>query len=263
MTPLPRSTVLRRLRPYGLHVFLLFYSGALLYADGRFHSHRAQLVLGAVTLAVLAVCVRTAPRERWAEIWVCVPVATLFEVFGSLVWGGYTYRFENIPVYVPPGHALVYVFGITAASLPLVKAHERRVGHVVLALCTAWTVAGLTVLPLVTHRVDASGALIWPLFAWCILRSGRSTLFAGIWVATATLEIAGTWAGDWVWHPVAPWTHLPSGNPPSAIAAGYAVIDGTVLLATPFVLRAIARLLRLGRGPRVQPEPAAASAMEF
>ena len=96
-------------------------------------------------------------------------------------------------------------------SLPLVRAHERRVGHVVLAICTGWTVAGLTVLPLWTHRIDASGALIWPLFAWCILRSGRSTLFAGIWLATATLEIAGTWAGRLdVASGRRPWTHLPS-----------------------------------------------------
>jgi len=244
-------------RPYRMHAFLLVYSALLLYADGRFHTHRAQLVLGVVTFAVLCVCVRSAPAARRAEIWVCVPVATVFEVFGSLIWGGYTYRFHNIPLYVPPGHALVYVFGITAASLPLVRAHERRVGHAVLAICTAWSVAGLTVLPLWTHRVDASGALIWPLFAWCILRSRRPTLFAGIWLATATLEIAGTWAGDWVWHPVAPWTHLPSGNPPSAIAAGYAVIDGAVLLLAPRLARVVRALV--DSIPLRKPAPSAAS----
>ena len=241
--PTEAGTVLGRLRPYRMHLFLLAYSAALLYADDRLQSHRGQLALGIVTVAVLCACVRNAPLARRPEIWVCVPVATVFEVFGSLVWGGYTYRFHNIPYYVPPGHALVYLFGITAASLPFVRANERRVGHIALALCTAWTLAGLTVLPLWTHHVDASGALIWPLFAWCILRSGRPTLFAGIWLATATLEIAGTWAGDWVWHPVAPWTHLPSGNPPSAVAAGYAVIDGTVLLLTPAFARAVRALL--------------------
>jgi hypothetical protein len=29
---------------------------------------------------------------------------------------------------------------------------------------------------------------------------------------------------------VAPWTHIPSGNPPSVIAGGYCVIDASVLL---------------------------------
>jgi hypothetical protein len=241
-----------------MHAFLLVYSALLLYADDRLHGRRAQIALGLVTFAVLVVCARRAAAERRLEIWVCVPVATLFEVFGSLIWGGYTYRFHNIPFYVPPGHALVYLFGITAVSLPFVRAHERRVGHGVLAVCTAWTVGGLTLLPLLTHRVDASGALIWPLFAWCILRSGRATLFAGIWLATATLEIAGTWAGDWTWHPVAPWTHLPSGNPPSAIAAGYAVIDGTVLLLAPLALRALRRLRALPARRAASPEAAPA-----
>ena len=42
------------------------------------------------------------PERRW-EVWLCVPIATLFEVFGSLIWGGYTYELHNIPLYVPPG----------------------------------------------------------------------------------------------------------------------------------------------------------------
>ena len=102
-----------------MHAFLLVYTVALLWADGRLHDRRAQLALGAATFVVLWVAAGSAPPERRVELWVCVPVATLFEVFGSLIWGGYTYRFHNIPAYVPPGHALVYVFGITAASLPL------------------------------------------------------------------------------------------------------------------------------------------------
>ena len=80
------------------------------------------------------------------------------------------------------------------------------------------------------------GAVVWPLLAWCVLRSGKGDMFAAIWVAVATIEIAGTWAGDWAWAASAPWSHLPSGNPPSAIAAGYAVIDGSVALLAPLLL---------------------------
>src|SRR5262249_41190626 len=177
----PAMRGVSRLRPYSMHLVLLAYTPALLYADARLATHEAQLVLGLITFGVLWVCAKHAPAERRIELWVCVPVATLFEVSGSLVWGGSTYLFPNLPFYVPPGHALVYLFGITAVSLPLVKAHERLVNHTVLALCTAWTVAGLTVLPLWTHRVDGSGALISPLFAWCTLRSRRGSPFARAW----------------------------------------------------------------------------------
>ena len=108
-----------------------------------------------------------------------------------------------------------------------------------LAVATAWVVAGVTMLPLVTHRWDVQGAILWPLLAWCILRSGRGEMFAAIWIAVATIEIAGTAVGDWGWAAVAPWSHLPPANPPSSIAAGYAVIDGSVALLAPLVAVAV------------------------
>lgn len=231
-----------RLRPYALHLFLLAFAPALLAVDGRVRGAGVQAVLGAVTFAVLVRCLRYVEPRRRFDVWLCVPLATAFEVLGSMVWKGYAYRLGTIPPYVPPGHALVFLFGITTASLPLVRRRERDVCRAVVALCSAWTLAGVTVLPLWTHRVDVQGAAMLPLFAWCVLRSGRGSLFAGIWLATATLELAGTWAGDWTWATVSPWTHLPSGNPPSAVAAGYAIIDGSVALLAPLLLRAARRL---------------------
>jgi hypothetical protein len=71
-------------------------------------------------------------------------------------------------------------------------------------------------------------------------------MFAAIWLATATLEIAGTLAGDWTWVTVAPWSHLAAGNPPSAIAAGYAIIDGSVALVAA-ALAAVPALVRRSR----------------
>ncbi len=38
-----------------------------------------------------------------------VIIAVLGEYLFSIVLGMYTYRLENVPHYVPPGHALVYV----------------------------------------------------------------------------------------------------------------------------------------------------------
>ena len=64
-------------------------------------------------------------------------------------------------------------------------------------------------------------------------------MFAAIFIAVATLEIAGTLAGDWTWEAHAPWSGIASGNPPSSIAAGYAVIDGTVVLVAEAALFAL------------------------
>ncbi len=240
-------------RPYALHVFLLAFITAVLVADGLFPAPGQQLVLGIVTLVVLWACARRVEGLQRLQVWICVPLATGFEALGSLVWGGYRYRVHNIPLYVPPGHALVYLFGITAVTLPVVRRHGRLVRHVVLGLCAGWAIAGVTVLPLVTGRLDVEGAFLLPLFAWCILRSGRGDLFAAIWVATSTIEIVGTWAGDWAWVATAPWTHIPSGNPPSAIAAGYAVIDGSVVVLGPLAWRALRAARRVFASPAGRP----------
>jgi hypothetical protein len=67
-------------------------------------------------------------------------------------------------------------------------------------------------------------------------------MFAGIFVATTVVELAGTWSGSWVWQPVAPWSGLPSGIPPAAVPAGYTVIDGSVALLAPLWGRAYRHL---------------------
>jgi hypothetical protein len=247
------------LAPYGLHIFVLVYTPILLAADALLGGMWPQLGLGLLTFAVLVVWLGRVSGVKRSHVWVCIPVATLFEILGSLIWQGYTYRLGNIPLYVPPGHALVFLFGITAASLPLIQLHARRFELGVLAACTVCTAGGLTVLPLVNGRYDVQGLTMWPLFAWCILRSGRGTLFAAIWVATATLEIAGTVAGDWTWAAVAPWSHLPSGNPPSAVAAGYTIIDGSVALLAPVLVAAGMRARRLLPLP-LRPAPAPSEA---
>jgi hypothetical protein len=222
--------VIARARPYWLHAYLLVYTPVLLFLDGRLRAFWPQCGLGLLTLFVLICCTRyLSPIER-RQVWACVVIATGFEVVGSLIWGIYRYRLGNLPLYVPPGHGLVYLFGLTAGRLPVFERHGRRAAIVILAVAGGYALAGLTVLPPLTHRLDVQGAVCFPVLAWCVLGTPRYALFAAIFVATLDLELAGTWAGDWLWQPVAPWTGILSGNPPSAIAGGYCIIDGAVLL---------------------------------
>jgi len=223
--------VLTRFKPYWLHAYLLTYTPLLLLADSRVTALWQQQALGVLTFAVLYLAALKAPKEQRLQVWTCVIVATGFEIFGSLIWGVYRYRLHNVPLFVPPGHGLVYLFGLLAARTPVVIQYGKRVAHVVLAGATTWAVLGLTLIPVITGRVDLQGALCLPVFAYFVLRSPRWPLFAAIFIATGELEIFGTAFGNWAWLPVAPWTHIPSGNPPSVIAGGYCVIDASVLLA--------------------------------
>jgi hypothetical protein len=219
-------------QPYWLHAYLLVYVPAGLFADSKVTAVWQQDVLGVLTFVALYLAALKAPPGSRVQVWACVAVATCFEVISSLIWGIYRYRFENLPLYVPAGHGMVYLFGLLAAQTPLVQRHGRRVAYAVLAAAAGWAIAGVTVLPPLTGRVDVQGAMCLPVFAYFLLRSPRWPLFAAIFVIVGELEICGTSFGNWTWMAVAPWTHIPSGNPPSVIAAGYCIIDGSVLAVT-------------------------------
>ena len=229
-----------RLRPYGLQIHMLIYTPLLLAADSRLHDAVPQLGLGVLTFVTLGLLTSRVSPDIRRQAWLCVLLSTGFEIFGSLVWGVYRYRFHNVPLYVPPGHGMVYLFGLTLARAPLFTLHTARVKRVILAVATIWAAAGLTVLVPFTGRVDVAGALCLPLFYWFVTRSPRGAVFAAIFIATSELELFGTALRDWTWLPVAPWSHIGVGNPPSAIAGAYSVIDGSVLA----VLAAVAALRR-------------------
>ena len=248
--------MLVRLRPYWLHAYLLTYTPLLLLADSRDTSIWQQYGLGALTFLVLYLGTRLLPKEDRLQVWLLVVCATGFEILGSLIWGVYIYRFHNLPLYVPPGHGLVYLFGLTAMGTPLLRTRLQAARWIVLTVAAAWALAGLFVLPAYTGRVDAVGALCFPTFAWFVLRSPRAGLFIAIFVAVAELEIVGTGVGTWTWLAVQPHTHIPSGNPPSVIAGGYCIIDASVLV----LMSGLRKLSALGRPPRPATAPVAAPA---
>ena len=248
------SKVREALRPYWLQIYLLAYTPPLLVADAHVTAIWQQVGLGLLTFLVLGLLATRVPREVAFQVAVCVAVATCFEVVGSLVWGLYRYRFHNLPLYVPPGHGLVYMFAITGAATPLLRKHGRTAALVVLAVVSAWAVAGLTVLVPLTHRVDADGAALLPLLAFFLLKTPRAAMFVGIFVAVTELELVGTAVGTWTWMPIAPYIGSRSGNPPSAIAGGYGVIDGTVLLVSLGLLK-LREMLRPGLALQVAVNP--------
>lgn len=241
-----------RLRPYVLLIGFALYIPFILELDAH-DSFAQQLMLGLLTFAVLWLALRWSPRDERRQVWLLVVVATGFEIVGSILWGLYRYRFHNLPLYVPPGHGLVYLFGLCTARTGFMQRHGRLVSRLTLALAAAWAVAGLTLLPQITGRLDLEGAICLPLFAWFVLRSPRAAVFTGIFFATSMLEIVGTTAGTWRWAAQMPYVGLPAGNPPSVIAGGYCVIDGSVLLLTLL-------LTRLPLPGFRRPQPAAAPA---
>ena len=173
-------------------------------------------------MGVLASLLALHPRRVRIQTLAVVAVATIGEVIGSLVWGLYVYRLDNLPAFVPPGHGLVYLAGLSLATLLA----QRTDGLLLAAgiVAAAWGIAGVTVLP----ASDVSGT-IGCAFLLGVLVWTRRPVYAGVFMVVVGLELYGTAVGTWNWEPVVPGLGLSQGNPPSGVASGYVVFDVVAL----------------------------------
>lgn len=215
----------------------------------HFASLNQQMLLGVCTWIILiCVCIPLSPEQR-SRTAVVVGVATIGEIIGSIIWGAYTYRLGNLPLFVPPGHGLVYLTGLRISQTPWVRRNARRFVAIALTGIAAWGVLGLSGL---LGRHDVAGAVGCAVLAAFILKSRRAaTLYSGVFLAVAVLEIYGTAIGTWRWEEFVPGLGVANGNPPSGAASGYVLFDICALAFGPKLLAMVRRIRRGPIGPRV------------
>ena len=232
--------VVRRLPLVTLLVVTAWTVGGL--AVDRQVGHGGQLALGVFTVGVLATLLAFQPTAVRIQTLAVVVIATLGEIIGSLVWGLYGYRLENLPSFVPPGHGLVYLAGLSLAAL--LARHTGALLLVAGLVAATWGVAGVTVLP----ASDVSGT-IGCAFLIGVLVWARRPVYAGVFMVVVGLELYGTALGTWTWQPTVPGLGLSQGNPPSGVASGYVVFD---VLALTLIARlsVAAAALQSSRGRR-------------
>jgi hypothetical protein len=203
-----------------------------------------QFTLSLLAWAFLAIALVVQPPAIRVQVIVLVAVATLLECLGSLIWGAYTYRLDNLPLYVPAGHGLFYLSALRAASLPLLQRHARAVVIAVTAGATVWMLYGL----IARQLPDLLGFVTWAIFIRFIVRGRYPLLYAVSFGMTTALELYGTGLGIWTWSPVLPVLMLPAGNPPTGIGAGYAAMDA-------LTRRIVARIERRQLEPAIAETP--------
>jgi hypothetical protein len=213
---------------------LLASIGVLLAVDTQVDAG-GQLLLGLAAWVALGLALRAVPPLLRVQTLVVVVVATCAEVVGSIVWGVYTYRLENLPSFVPPCHGLVYLAGASLAVWAAPR-HKLLVWAALVGVL-AWGVAGVTVLP----RADVGGAIGAALLAVYLLRGRAPEVYAGVFLVVAWLELYGTAIGTWEWAVTIPGTGVPQGNPPSGVASGYVWFDIVALALAPLLIRSAAR----------------------
>jgi hypothetical protein len=206
---------------------------AVLWCD-RYADLAGQLVLGAITWALLLFWLTHESRLVRAQTAVVIAIAAVVELVFSGWLGVYVYRLEHVPMYVFPGHGLIYLAALTFGRLPVVRRHARLAVQLTVLVAGAWALWGLLLSP----RRDVLG-FFWYLCLLAFLRWGRSTLlYVGAFVMVSYLEILGTAWGVWAWMPVDTimgW--VPMGNPPSIAAGGYGWFDLYAVLLAPSIVR--------------------------
>ena len=209
-----------------------------------------QSLLSITTWAFLGIGLRLSPRQERVQVVTMVCVATCFEVVGSLILGAYTYRLDNLPLFVPPGHGLFYLMALRVSQLPLVERHETLVARSVLVGASLLALNGLLGGLALGPRPDVLGVVTFAILVPFLVGGRYAALFAVSFVMTMALEFYGTGLGNWAWAAAVPIIGLPAGNPPACIGAGYCCMDRIARRLAPRVEGWVARL-----GPTV-PRPA-------
>jgi hypothetical protein len=199
-----------------------------------------QLCLGAATWLVLVLLLRReAPLVR-VQTLVVVGLATCVEYTFSPVLQAYTYRIGHVvggvPLFVPPGHGLVYLAALLLGRSAPFRRHRRPLVALTLVVGGSWALAGA--LGLLGGRHDLLGAFWFACLAGFLLRGPNPGLYVGAFAVVSYLELAGTALGVWTWAPTDPVLHVVGqGNPPSGAAGGYGWFDLWALLLAPLLLR--------------------------
>lgn len=209
------------LREAGLFIAAVF----LLFIDGTYfneHFFESQLMLNVLmVLAFAAMLYRATPRVRQLMI-IAVILGFIGEHFFSKVLGMYTYRLENVPLYVPFGHGVLYarIFRFSKASI-VKKYHKEVEFYLTLSISVVSTIY------LVFFNDIFGFVMTIAVFLILWKRPKDRLYFYSMYMLVVVLEIGGTAYGAWKWPSTAfgVFEVLPSNNPPSGISLFYFLLD--------------------------------------
>lgn len=236
--PSPTALDSHRLRDYGIAAFT-FFGVAISCVMEISASVERQQFLGTCAWIFLAALLIGENRETKAQVVIAVLFATIGEHFASIYMGGYTYRFENVPAYVPPGHGMVYLTAVALARSALFVRHPGKIALFVIGVWGTWSLWGVSGYP---DRGDWVGALLFAIFfVWLFI--GRSPMvYLAAFFITTWLELIGTAVGAWEWASIDPLLGWPQGNPPSGVGAWYCLVDAVAIGGAGPTLRGMKRI---------------------
>jgi hypothetical protein len=146
----------------------------------------------------------------------CLAIAVSGEFFLCQIAGLYTYREGNLPIFVGPGHVLLYATGLWLAK----RAPERLYLYVVIFFvpyaASAWHL-----------DFDRFSVVLFALFLLMLCLKRLRNLFSVMFLIALVMEIYGTWMGNWLWVESFPFAFgkISQANPPFASGVLYCGLD--------------------------------------
>ena len=222
-----------RKRDYFIAVFTFFCVAACLIIDGD-ASREKQNALGVCAWIFLLCLLHGENKEVRTQVVIAIMFATIGEHFASPFMGGYTYRYHNVPAYVPPGHGMVYLTAVALARSGFFLRHARMIATFVVIVCGLWSIWGISGF---AAQGDSVGALLYCVFLGYLFKGRSPMVYLAAFFITTWLELIGTAVGTWKWAVIDPVLNLPQGNPPSGVAAWYCLVDAVAIGGAPAMLK--------------------------
>jgi hypothetical protein len=234
-------------RPAYWFIFWLVFIPGVFFVD-KYSNPQLQVLPAAIVCYMLAGALIDRGRRDRVLLTVLVVVATLFEVLASLILHWYTYRFHNLPYWIPPGHGIVFLTAILAAEQNWAIKHKALLRWLVTLAALGYGLFGVMM-----PRHDLAGALFGGVFlVWLWATSStKSRFYTMLWVCVCYLELAGVFLGAWHWSRYMPLTGLSEANPPSGIVGAYGAFDLIAFAVTAALLRVNTKRAKLFRLPVV------------
>lgn len=208
----------RRIGIFIIFVFILFFD-SIYFAENFTNS---QLPINIImSLGFLALYFRANKRTKELMIYAVI-IGFGGEYLFSRVLNMYTYRLENVPFYVPIGHAALYGRIFMFSKAPIVRKHHKAVEEL-------FAIMILFVASIYLIFLNDIFGFVMTVCVFLLLwkRPKDRLFFFSMYILVVILEIGGTAFGAWKWPEVAfnTFSFLPSNNPPSGISLFYFLLD--------------------------------------
>ncbi len=205
------------------YLFLFIAFG--LYLDSKYmvpvYENTQHLATFVMLIGFSILFYRSTSRIR-SQMLFAVIIGFVGEHLFSIALGMYTYRLGNVPLYVPPGHAIVYIAAVYFCKDAIVKTHRKQLEK----LFTIFVLVYATLFLIFAN--DIFGFVMSLLVIFFLRNKPRERLFfLTMYIVVAFLEIVGTHYRCWAWPNTAygVFPFLKSANPPSGISLFYFLLD--------------------------------------